>query len=367
MLVRRARALVLTFAGPALGARNFIARSELECSWLSLRLLALATDWATADQLLAWFPYPERYYAHEELLRLASGGCLVVAGTALAERDDSYADGWAWGVDAGLYHFGMKDPVYLEATVVNANIAQKLEVEPDVPLFTTNNGTGTVRSLPPPDCSNGVRKVMRARRSEREFAPDPISLAQLGDCLFAGLGITGFLDIPIPGHPPLPLKMAPSGGARNPYEAYVYAVNVAGLPAGLYHYSALEHSLAPVASGPIPPPGVMLTGQHWADDAAAVVFLVANFNRMAWKYGHPTGYRVVLVEAGHIAQNVLLAATEHGLSGVPTTAVADSLIESSLGIDGSSSDVVYALALGPRVPADVDPPPDVRGLVREVV
>jgi SagB-type dehydrogenase family enzyme len=146
----------------------------------------------------------------------------------------------------------------------------------------------------------------------------------------------------------------------------VYARNVSGLPVGLYHYSALENSLGRLATWPLPSPGMMLAGQHWADAAGAIVFLIANFGRTAWKYEHPTGYRVVLVEAGHIAQNLLLSATQSGMTGVPTTAVADSLVEFALGIDGGVADVVYAIALGPRTPADLEPPPDVRGFVRDV-
>jgi hypothetical protein len=48
----------------------------------------------------------------------------------------------------------------------------------------------------------------------------------------------------------LPLKMTPSGGARNPYEAYVYALNVEGLPFGVYHYSAIDNTLGLLSSSP---------------------------------------------------------------------------------------------------------------------
>ncbi|MGO7624572.1 nitroreductase family protein, partial [Rhizobium ruizarguesonis] len=43
---------------------------------------------------------------------------------------------------------------------------------------------------------------------------------------------------------------------------------------------------------------------------------------------HPTGFRVVLIEAGHIAQNMLLAATASGLVATPTCALNDSMIGS---------------------------------------
>ena len=58
--------------------------------------------------------------------------------------------------------------------------------------------------------------------------------------------------------------MTPSGGARNPYEAYVFARNVEGLEPGIYHYSALEHSLARVSAA-TPALSDLVGGQEWAD------------------------------------------------------------------------------------------------------
>ena len=74
----------------------------------------------------------------------------------------------------------------------------------------------------------------------RAAAEPTITLKQLSDCLFAGMGITGETTN---GIATLPLGMTPSGGARNPYEAYIYAVNVEGLAPGFYHYSAADHDL----------------------------------------------------------------------------------------------------------------------------
>ena len=61
---------------------------------------------------------------------------------------------------------------------------------------------------------------MRARRTVRGFINKPVTLDEIGTCLFAGLGIVGFYEHDDLGR--MPLKMTPSGGARNPFEAYVY-------------------------------------------------------------------------------------------------------------------------------------------------
>ena len=36
-----------------------------------------------------------------------------------------------------------------------------------------------------------------------------------------------------------------------------------------------------------------------------------------WKYDDPNAYRVVLIEAGHIGQNIMLAATQQRAVGLP--------------------------------------------------
>jgi SagB-type dehydrogenase family enzyme len=197
---------------------------------------------------------------------------------------------------------------------------------------------------------------MRRRRSFRGFSDEPIALAQLSDCLFAGLGITGFVRGSFD-EDYLPLSMTPSGGGRNPYEAYVYARNVAGLEPGTYHYSAADHSLAPVSDTHWTKPGTVLAGQPWFDHTAALILLVAHFERTMWKYPHPTGYRVVVLEAGHIAQNIILAATAHGLAGTPTCAISDVEAEKLTGCASLTRTTMYSVALGHKssIPTAVDP------------
>ena len=63
-----------------------------------------------------------------------------------------------------------------------------------------------------------------------------------------------------------------------------------------------------------------------------IIFLVAYLERTMWKYSDSNAYRVVLIEAGHIGQNIMLAATQAGLSACPTAALAHSAIKDLLGL-----------------------------------
>jgi SagB-type dehydrogenase family enzyme len=148
--------------------------------------------------------------------------------------------------------------------------------------------------------------------------------------------------------------MTPSGGARNPYELYVYARNVIDLEPGFYHYDALRHNLGLVRPSTVNVPE-MLGTQKWPAKAAAIIFLVAHFPRTMWKYHLPMAYRIVMMEAGFICQNVALAATHHGLSAVPSGAIKESVIEGYLGTPPLESAILFTISIG-KVKPDVRQP-----------
>jgi SagB-type dehydrogenase family enzyme len=294
--------------------------------------------------LQSYYPYEAAEY---ETSRLISLGFITIQNTYEAEIDEKYEKQWAWGNMAGYYHFGIKDPYYMNPEETTAWLDTQIKAKPDVPLYETNENYTDVVSLPPPDMTPQIFATMLARRSYRGFNPNAaVSLQALQQCLFSGLGIVGFIKTSMPGMGLLPMKMTPSGGGRNPYEAYVMARNVEGLAPGIYHYSAVDHTLGLVTNANLPKVGDMLAVQPWFDNAAALIMLVANFERTMWKYPHPTGFRVVLLEAGHIAQNMLLAATALGLASAPTCAVSDGLITQLLNLDPVTQSAVYTVSIG---------------------
>ncbi len=90
----------------------------------------------------------------------------------------------------------------------------------------------------------------------------------------------------------------------------------------------------------------MLGNQDWVDAMPCIVFLVAYLERTMWKYSDSNAYRVVLIEAGHIGQNIMLAATQAGLSACPTAALAHSRDpKSCLGLTRLTHAPLYALTL----------------------
>jgi SagB-type dehydrogenase family enzyme len=345
--LRRAQTLVISYSHNQAVLFNFMTRRETPCTGLEFDLLMRAGDWQSPQYFQTLYPGVDPTLIASRLEQLTKEGFLIVEGTPGAQFDAEYESFWRWGCIAGLYHFAMKDPPFLTPDVAFARLEQHAAVTPPVQLCTTNESFQTVHKLPPPDLDNGLLGTMHRRRSVRMYLPEPISIESLRDCLFAGVGITGFLDTQLPeANRMLPLKMTPSGGARNPYEAYVYAQKVEGLAGGVYHYSALENSLGLVTSQPPVTATHLLAGQYWADHAAAIILLVANFERTMWKYQDATAYRVVLIEAGHIGQNIALAAASHDLTSTPTAALNDTAAAALLGLNWVRQSLVLAILLG---------------------
>jgi SagB-type dehydrogenase family enzyme len=243
-----------------------------------------------------------------------------------------------------LFHFSVQDKSYVSLTDMEDMQRAKLAEGPPPALYEKNEwANGKAVKLPSALAGNDLLGLMARRRTIRAAEAASISLTQLSDCLFAGLGITGATENCVGS---LPLSMTPSGGARNPYEAYVYVRSVDGLEPGFYHYSAYEHTLARLDGEELPKPSELLGGQDWTDDMPCLVILCAQFERTMWKYDDANAYRVVLIEAGHIGQNFMLAATRNGLSACPSAALNHAAIRRSIGGDGKFTHApIYALTL----------------------
>jgi SagB-type dehydrogenase family enzyme len=86
-------------------------------------------------------------------------------------------------------------------------------------------------------------------------------------------------------------------------------------------------------------------GQGFLGQANVCFILSAIFQRTRWRYRERT-YRYVLLEAGHIGQNLYLAATSMGLGACAVGAFLDDDLNDLLGLDGREEAVVYLLAVG---------------------
>jgi SagB-type dehydrogenase family enzyme len=184
--------------------------------------------------------------------------------------------------------------------------------------------------------------VVLARRSRRTFGPDPLTEVECAHLLFFATGLTHRARTRGGGW--LPLRAAPSGGALYPLEVYVYAAAVEDVPRGVYRYQVEGHALEPVADPAdlsalaLNPPSITA--------APAVFLLAATPGRSRAKYLE-RGYRLVLLEAGHLAQNLQLAATALGLRSCCVAGFLDEAARRAVAVPAASgTDVVYLVAVG---------------------
>ncbi len=148
-------------------------------------------------------------------------------------------------------------------------------------------------------------------------------------------------------------KMSPSGGALHPLEAYLLVQRVEGLESGLYHYHVGAHALdrlrlldAPAARALAL---VAVAGQDYFAAAPVLLVLSARFPRSHWKYrNHPKIYRAIVLEAGHLSQNLYLAATEHGLGAFITAAINEVELEQAFGLTPFAEGPLAVCGIGAR-------------------
>lgn len=342
MRIRAARTLVFQPEDGHLIACNFLTKKVFECSYDLLDFLKRVSRWSTLNQVQRRVSGFTRAEIRETIDALREMSAVVTHGDDLAAREEEFERHWRWGLPAALMHFCVQDPDFMTLDQAEDLQRARLTSEGAMALYTPNPGDLAQR-LPAARSANPLLSLMERRRTRRDGSTRAIPLQALSECLFAGLGITGETQNCVG---KLPLAMTPSGGARNPYEAYVLARNVEGLDVGIYHYSAIDHTLARVSSDEPPSFAALVGGQEWADTMPCLIILCAQMDRTMWKYADANAYRVVMIEAGHIGQNIMLAATQHELSACPTAALKHSWIGGLLGLRNPTHAAIYALTLG---------------------
>ncbi len=341
--LRRASTLSVSLDDGRIIVHNFLSGNRFACSPECLGFLSELKEWRAAEDVFDRFPHSKESDFENDITQLLELRALLVKGTQEAELDEVYRRQWLWGSAAGLFHFSTRNTRFVTGYRAREFIRARKAWRKSPSMSKSNRDMRHVVTLPTTDVGAEPFALMRKRRSRRSFDRSPITQQILADCLFAGNGIVGFIKDKDFGR--LPLSMTPSGGARNPFELYVYAARVEGLATGFYHYDATKRSLALVRIGKVEVPK-MLGTQKWPAGAAAIVLLAAHFPRTMWKYHMPIAYRVVAMEAGFIGQNIALAATHYGLSAVPSGAINDTLIERYLELPRVESSVLLTMSIG---------------------
>jgi SagB-type dehydrogenase family enzyme len=187
------------------------------------------------------------------------------------------------------------------------------------------------RILPAPHRDGGasLATVLATRRSTRVFARREVSERDLAQLLWAAQGISD-------GH-----RTAPSAGALYPITVRLVDAS------GIWRYVPAEHVL--IRESATTPRDALRSAAHGQDsvgDAPATLVISASIAVTAAKYGG-RAERFATLEAGHVAQNILLTATALGLAAVPVGAFDDDMTRHALGLAASETPL-YLIPVGPR-------------------
>jgi SagB-type dehydrogenase family enzyme len=183
-------------------------------------------------------------------------------------------------------------------------------------------------------------EALAARRSRRTFSGAAIGRETLAQLIFAAQGATARGG-------GLVLRTAPSAGALFPIETYLVVNHVTDIAPGLYHYEVRRAELELMRAGAIGPELAGATlGQDMVARAAVTFIFSAIPDRSSYKYAQ-RAYRYLYLDAGHIGQNLYLAAEALGLGCCAIGAFLDDEVNALLNLDPRSETVIYLAAIGP--------------------
>ena len=207
------------------------------------------------------------------------------------------------------------------------------------------SGDDVALSLPPPRWPGDVSltAAIAGRVSCRRFSGAALTLDEVsavldaayrGQCDLNGSGVDQNLA-------PRPV---PSAGARYPLEIHLIVSSVAGLESCTHRYLPSRHCL--VRTGGLISPeavGDLFLGQPYLTTASALAVVTATLGPSLARYGD-RGYRYVLLEAGHIAQNLNLASSALRLGSLNLGGFWDQSLSQVLGL--AEQVPLYGVALG---------------------
>jgi SagB-type dehydrogenase family enzyme len=193
--------------------------------------------------------------------------------------------------------------------------------------------------------SPGIEAVIERRRTTRQFTVRSLTMEEVSKLLHFSYGITGATPISQPPEEYQYFRSAPSAGALYPLEIYLVSWRITGLEPGVYHYSVVPHALELLKTGDFSKHAGEYTFLDDIAEACTLFLISAIFQRTMFKYNE-RGYRFVLLDAGHLGQNICLMATAMNLGVLPIGGFLDDELNRLLDVDGVHESVVYPLLVG---------------------
>ena len=192
-----------------------------------------------------------------------------------------------------------------------------------------------------------VREAIGSRVSRRKYSPDALTLEELSFLLWATQGLRRIVNDR--GRPVRSFRNVPSGGGRHALETYLIVNRVDDVPAGLYRYLPIEHKLLPEAAQPDLPGRISraCSDQSFIGESAVVFAWTTIPYRAEWRYSI-VAHKLIALDAGHVCQNLYLAAEAIGAGTCAIAAYDQKAVDEVIGVDGEDEFVIYLAPVGVR-------------------
>jgi SagB-type dehydrogenase family enzyme len=184
--------------------------------------------------------------------------------------------------------------------------------------------------------------VIETRKSRRNFNNAALSIEELAFLLWATQGERN------KGKQTPHFRTVPSAGARHSFETYLFIQRVAAIPTGLYRFLPLSGEIVLLHASDQTSASKLAKatfGQNFiASSAVSFVWTTVPY-RMEWRYLE-AAHRVILLDAGHVCQNLYLACENIGAGTCAIAAYDQEAMDALLGVDGKDEFAVYLAPVG---------------------
>lgn len=206
-----------------------------------------------------------------------------------------------------------------------------------------------------PDAS--LSSCISARLSCRRFDPAAaLTMVDLSNLLHLAYGQLGPADTM---QQVLETRPVPSASGLYALELLVIAQSVDDLPGAIYRYDTSVGSLRAIAALPAARDmSHIFLDQPWVAQAPAIIVMTGKPQAVAARY-HERAYRFLLLECGHVGQNLALGTAALGLASCPVGGFEDYRLCCAAGLAAEQEWPLYALAIGhadPEHAADLRTP-----------
>ncbi|MBD3404646.1 MAG: SagB/ThcOx family dehydrogenase [Candidatus Lokiarchaeota archaeon] len=182
--------------------------------------------------------------------------------------------------------------------------------------------------------------AVSSRKSHRAFTDEKISLEELSFLLWTTQGVHEVDKKKI-----WTKRVVPSGGARHPFETYLLINRVEGIKEGVYRYHPIENKLILINSQIDQETVKKAWYQDFIGKSAVIFIWTAIPYRTEWRYSL-ISYKDILIEAGHICQNLYLACEAINAGTCAIAAYEQKVVDSLIQVDGKEELAVYLAPVG---------------------